>query len=61
MANIDVESLKLAHHRAVTRAIKIHDALDIPYVTRRNQQLVEMLHGKILRVIDEPSITEPKK
>lgn len=37
---------------ASERAIKIHEALNIPYVMEYQGQVVEMLHGKVLKVID---------
>jgi hypothetical protein len=51
---IDIEKLELAFQQATERAIKIHDALDIPYVTANNNQVVEMLHGEVIRVIEPP-------
>jgi hypothetical protein len=49
---IDIEKLEQAFQQATERAIKIHDALDIPYVTANNNQVVEMLHGEVIRVIE---------
>jgi hypothetical protein len=54
---IDIEKLEQAFQQATERAIKIHDALDIPYVTTNNNHIVEMLHGKVIRVIELPHDT----
>lgn len=51
---IDIEKLEQIFQQATERAIKIHDALDIPYVTTNNNQVVEMLHGKVIRIIEPP-------
>lgn len=50
---IDVEQLEHAFKQATERAIKIHEALDVPYVTTYNGQVVEILHGKVICVLDE--------
>jgi hypothetical protein len=52
---IDIEQLQTAFKQATERAIKLHDALDIPYITGHNGQAVEMSHGKVLRVIEPES------
>jgi len=52
---INIEKLKLAGKQASERAIKLHDALDIPYITEQNGDAVEMSHGKVLKII-EPNI-----
>ena len=52
---IDIEKLKQLREQASERAIKLHDALDIPYITEQNGDAVEMSHGKVLKVI-EPEI-----
>ena len=52
---IDIQKLELVFQRATEQAIKIHEALDIPYVTANDGQAVEMLHGNILRVIERPA------
>jgi len=49
---IDLEKLRLAAKQATERAIKLHDAFDIPYVTEFNGDAVEMSHGKVLKVIE---------
>jgi len=49
---IDLEKLRLATKQATERAIKLHDAFDIPYVTEFNGDAVEMSHGKVLKVIE---------
>lgn len=51
---IDIEQLEYFLKQATERAIKIHDALDIPYITANNNQIVEMLHGEVIRVIEPP-------
>jgi hypothetical protein len=51
---IDIEQLENFLKQATERAIKIHDALDIPYITTNNNQIVEMLHGEVIRVIELP-------
>ena len=48
---INIEQLKNGRQLASERAIKIHEALNIPYVTEYQGQIVEMLHGKVLKVI----------
>jgi len=52
---IAVERLQEAFRQATERAIKIHEALEVPYITAHNGQAVEMLHGEIMRVI-EPNL-----
>ncbi|MEI6706357.1 MAG: hypothetical protein WCK96_04375 [Methylococcales bacterium] len=49
---IDIEQLEYFLKQATERSIKIHDALDIPYITANNNQIVEMLHGEVIRVIE---------
>ena len=49
---INIEQLQKGRKMASERAIKIHEALNIPYVMEYQGQVVEMLHGKVLRVID---------
>jgi hypothetical protein len=51
---IDIEQLKYFLKQATERAIKIHDALDISYITANNNQIVEMLHGEVIRVVEPP-------
>jgi len=50
---INTEKLLDAQSRAAERAIKIHDALDIPYIGEKDGMVVEMSHGQVLRVIDK--------
>ena len=52
---IDIEKLRQLREQATEGAIKLHDALDIPYITEQNGDAVEMSHGKVLKVI-EPEI-----
>ncbi len=49
---IDIEKLKQLREQATERAIKLHDALDIPYITEKNGKAVEMSHGKVLKIIE---------
>ncbi len=49
---IDIEKLKQLREQATERAVKLHDALDIPYITEQNGNAVEMSHGKVLKVIE---------
>ena len=49
---IDIEKLKQLREQATERAVKLHDALDIPYITEQNGDAVEMSHGKVLKVIE---------
>jgi len=49
---IDIEKLKELREQATERAIKLHNALDIPYITEQNGDAVEMSHGKVLKVIE---------
>ncbi len=49
----EIEQLKKLGKQAQEQAIKIHEALDIPYVTELNGQVVKMLHGKVLKVIEK--------
>ena len=51
MKMMSIEKAQEAQRKASERAIKIHDALDVPYITNRDGDTVEMLHGKVLRVI----------
>jgi len=53
---IDIEKLKDLRRQASERAIKLHNALDIPYITGQDGEAVEMLHGKILKVL-EPKVS----
>jgi len=53
---IDIEKLKSLRKQASERAIKLHNALDIPYITDQDGAAVEMLHGKVLKVL-EPKIS----
>jgi hypothetical protein len=55
---IDVKKLEHAFQQATARAIKLHDALDIPYITGHNGQAVEMSHGKVLRVIEPEALPD---
>lgn len=48
---INIEKAQEAGRKASERAIKIHDALDVPYITNHDGDTVEMSHGKVLRVI----------
>jgi hypothetical protein len=48
---INIEQLQQGRKDASERAIRIHEALNIPYVTEYQGQVVEMLHGKVLKVI----------
>ncbi|BCG63386.1 MAG: hypothetical protein methR_P1096 [Methyloprofundus sp.] len=52
---IDIDKLQQLRKQATERAIKLHDALDIPYITKQNGNAVEMSHGKVLKVI-EPNL-----
>ncbi len=49
---IEIERLQEAFRQARERAIKIHEALEVPYITSHHGQVVEMLHGEIIRVIE---------
>ena len=49
---IDIEKLKQLREQATERAVKLHDAFDIPYITEFNGDAVEMSHGKVLKVIE---------
>ena len=49
---IDIEKLKKLRLQASERAIKLHNALDIPYITEQNGDAVEMSHGKVLKIIE---------
>jgi hypothetical protein len=49
---IDIKQLEIALQKATERAIKIHDALDVPYITSRDGKVVEMSHGEIIREIE---------
>ncbi len=49
----NIKELENLHRQASEQAIKIHNALDVPYVTMRGNQAVEMLHGEVIRVIEE--------
>jgi len=49
---IDLEKLKLAGKQATERAIKLHDAFNIPYIIEQNGDAVEMSHGKVLKIIE---------
>lgn len=48
---IDIEKLKQACQQATEHAIKLHDAFDVPYIIEHDGQIVEMLHGKVLKII----------
>jgi len=54
-AMIDIEKLKDLRKQASERAIKLHNALDIPYITGQDGDAVEMLHGKVLKIL-EPKV-----
>jgi hypothetical protein len=49
---IEIERLQETFRQAMERAIKIHEALEIPYITSHHGQVVEMLHGEVVRVIE---------
>ncbi len=51
MSLIDTGKIAEAGQQAAERAIKIHDALDIPYVTCKDDQPVIMSHGQVLEII----------
>jgi len=51
MKQTEFEQFEKLHKQATDRAIKIHEALDIPHVIRQGDQVVEMLGGKVLKVI----------
>jgi len=48
---IDIDKLKQLRKKATERAIKLHDAFDIPYITEQNGHAVEMSHGKVLKIL----------
>ncbi len=50
---VDIEELQNMRQKVFERTVKIHDAMDVPYVTSSGKQVVEMSHGKIIRVIEE--------
>ena len=54
---INIEQLQKGRKNASERAIKIHEALNIPYVMEYQGQVVEMLHGKVLTVIEPCPVT----
>ncbi len=49
---IEIEQLQEAFRQATERAIKIHEALEVPYITSHHGQVVEMLHGEVVRIIE---------
>lgn len=54
---IDVDKLELAFKKATERAIKIHNALDVPFITAYNGKIVEMSHNKVIRVIKDENLS----
>ena len=49
---IELERLEAVFQQARERALKLHEALEIPYITAYHGQIVEMLHGEIIQVIE---------
>jgi len=49
---INIKQLRKIRRQASCRAIKIHDAMDVPYITTQGTKIVEMQHGKVTRIIE---------
>lgn len=55
---IDVDKLESALKKATERAIKIHNALDVPFITSYNGKIVEMLHNEVIRIIKDENLSK---